>query len=267
MSGLLSARPHVLVVEDDAELDDLLALLLREEGYLVMSATSPEQAMALLEQHTFHFILSDLFRQTASKPLINIEPLRERAWPIPVAIMTAWHISEEVVKQRGFACLIRKPFDIDHLSETIATYLNAPLTSKQVDQARTIERYYAALNSHDSAAAASLCAEDFTYFPTSLSFNPSQTEVRGRETYRAYLEDIFRFYRNLQAEIGSIAAHPRGLAVHHVMRWQDTDDTPRYGVSGMVFAFAGDQIAQLGQKSVMQQPRSNPESSEGTAGD
>jgi DNA-binding response OmpR family regulator len=251
MSGPLSVRPHVLVVEDDTDLLDLLTLLLREEGYLVTSASSLEQAMALLEQRTFHFILSDLFRQTSVDLLANIEPLRERAWPIPIAIMTAWNISEETARQRGFAGLIRKPFDIDHLSATIATCLNTPLTTKQVDQARTIERYYAALNSHDSATAASLCTEDFTYFPSTLSINPSQTEVRGRETYRAYLEDIFRFYRNLQAEIGSIAAHPRGLAVHHVMRWQGADDTPRYQVSGIVFAFAGDQIAQLGRKSVM----------------
>lgn len=267
MSGPLSARPHVLVVEDDAELHDLLTLLLREEGYLVTSATALEQAMALLEQHTFHFILSDLFRQAPSDPLINIEPLRERAWPIPIGIMTAWNISEEAAKRRGFACLIRKPFDIDHLSATIATCLNTPLTARQVDQARIIERFYAALNSHNSAAAASLCAEDFTYFPTSLGINPSQTEVRGRATYRAYLEDIFRFYRNLQAEIGSIAAHPRGLAVHHVMRWQGADDAPRHRVSGMIFAFAGDQIAQLGRKSVMQSPPGSPEPSADTPGD
>ncbi len=266
MSGPLSVRPHVLVVEDDAELHDLLTLLLREEGYLVTAATSLEQAMALLERHTFHFILSDLFRQAPSDPLTNAEPLRERAWPIPIGIMTAWNISEAAVKQRGFACLIRKPFDIDHLSATIATCLNTPLTASQVDQARTIERFYAALNSHDSANAASLCAEDFTYFPTMLRLNPSQTEVRGRATYRAYLEKVFSFYRNLQAEIGSIAAHPRGLAVHHVMRWQDADDTTRYRVSGMVFAFAGDQIAQLGQRSVMQSRPDGPEPPTGTPG-
>lgn len=258
MSGPLSVRPHVLVVEDDLELRDLLTLLLREEGYLVTSASSLEQAMALLETRTFHFILSGVFRQAPGDPLASVEPLRERAWPIPVGIMTAWVISEEVVKQRGFACLIRKPFDIDDVSATIATCLNTPLSSKQMNQARIVERFYAALNSHDSAAAASLCAEDFTFFPSALSINPSQTQVQGRETYRAYLEEIFRFYRHLRAEIGSIAAHPRGLAVHHVMRWDDAEGAPRYRVNGMVFAFAGEQIAQLGQKSVMQRPSSEP---------
>lgn len=259
MSGPLSVRPHVLVVEDDLELRDLLALLLREEGYLVTSASALEQAMALLETRTFHFILSGVFRQAPGDPLASVEPLRERAWPIPVGIMTAWVVSEEVVKQRGFACLILKPFDIDHLSATIAACLDTPLTPRQVNWARIIERYYAALNSHDSAAAASLCAEDVTYFPIAMRLHPSRTQVKGRETYRAYLEEVFRFYRNLQTEIGSITAHPRGLAVHHVMRWNDAEGAPRYRVSGMVFAFAGEQIAQLGQKLVMQRPTSDPE--------
>lgn len=266
MSGPLSVRPHVLVVEDDADLHDLLTLLLQEEGYLVTSASALMQAIALLETNTFHFILSDVFLYAPGDPLANLEPLRERAWPIPVAIMTAWNVSEEAAKQHGFACLVRKPFDIDQLSATIATCLDTPLTSKQVNQARTVERYYGALNSHDSAAAASLCTEDFTYFPTTLSINPSQTEVRGKETYRAYLEDIFRFYRNLQTEVGSIAAHPRGLAVHHVMHRQDTEGIPRHRVGGMVFAFTGDQIAQLGRKSVMQPPPGSPKPPEGTAG-
>ena len=263
MSGPLSIRPHVLVVEDDADLRDLLTLLLLEEGYLVTPASSMAQAMALLEQHTFHFILSDLFRETTSSDsLAGLEPLRERAWPIPVAIMTAWNIAEKAIRQRGFTCLIRKPFDIDHLSATIAGLLNTPLSPKQVHQARIIERYYAALNRRDSAAAASLCAEDFTYFPTALRINPSQAPVQGRETYRAFLEEVFRFYHHLQAEIGGIAAHPRGLAIHQVMRWQDVDGAPNYRVSGMVFAFAGDQIAQLGQKSAMQPPhQTRPEPS------
>ena len=252
MSGPLSGRPHVLLVEDDLDLHDLLTLLLREEGYLVTSASSLDQAMALLDKHTFHIILTDLFRLPTSDPLAILEPLRERAWPIPVAIMTAWKISEETVMQRGFVCLIRKPFDIDHLSATIATCLNTPLSPRQISQAKVIERFYTALNMHDSAAAASLCTEDFIYFPSELSINPAQTQVQGRETYRAYLEEVFRFYDHLQAEIGSIAVHPRGLAVHHVMRWKDADDTPLYRVRGMVFAFAGEQIAQLGQKLTMQ---------------
>jgi DNA-binding response OmpR family regulator len=248
----------VLIVEDDLELRDLLNALLREEGYLITSVSSLEQAMDLLEKRTFHFILPDLFRQTPRELVAVLEPLCERARPIPVGIMTAWIISEEAVKRRGFACLIRKPFDIDDLSATIATCLNTPLSPKQVDRARIIERYYDALNRHDSAAAASLCAEDFTYFPTGLRLHPSRTQVKGRETYRAYLEEVFRFYQHLQAEIGSIAAHPRGLAVHHVMRWTDAEGAPGHRVSGMVFAFAGEQIAQLGQKSVMQRPISEP---------
>ena len=265
MSGPLAVRPHVLVVEDDLELRDLLTLLLREEGYLVTSASALEQAMGLLETRTFHFILSGIFRQAPGDFLASIEPLRERAWPIPVGIMTAWNISEEAVKQRGFACLIRKPFDIDHLSATIATCLDTPLTPKQVHQAKVVERDYAALNSHDSAAAASLCSEDFIYFPTGMRLYPSRTQVQGRETDRAYLDDVFRFYPHLQTEIGSIAAHPRGLAVHHVMRWDDAEGAPRYRVSGMVFAFAGEQIAQLGQKVVMQRPGSEPEPPRETA--
>lgn len=262
MSGPFAVRPHVLVVESDLELQELLTLLLREEGYQVTSAVSLEQAAALLEQHTFHLILSDLFREENEAPLRGVEALRDRAWPIPVMIMTGWTISEQAAQQRGFPHLIYKPFDIDNLSATIATCLNAALTPRQMDQARIIERYYSAVNRHDSAAAADLCAEDFVYFPNKLRVNLTQTPVQGRERFRAYLEEIFHFYSGFQAESGSIVAHPRGLAVHYVMRWKGSDGSPRHRVSGLVFGFVGEKIAQLGQKSASQrrqQPR--PEAS------
>lgn len=262
MSGPLAVQPHVLVVESDLELQELLTLLLREEGYLVTSALSLEQAAALLEQHTFHLILSDLFRAENEDPLKGVEMLRDRAWPIPVTLMTGWTISEQAVQQRGFPHLVYKPFDIDDLSALIGTCLNAPLTPRQVDQARIIERYYSAVNRHDSAAAADLCAEDFVYFPNTLRVNLTQTPVQGRETYRAYLEEVFRFYHSFQAELGSIVAHPRGLAVHYVMRWKGSDGSPRHRVSGLVFGFVGEKIAQLGQRSVTQRlQQSRPEAS------
>lgn len=134
------AAPRLLIVEDDAELRETLHLVLGEEGYQVTDAASLAQAMALLQQETFDFVLTDAFHTAGHPPLQSVLPLLNQAAPTPVGIITAWNLSEQTAQQEGFACFIRQPFDLDAFMATIAAVLNKPLTPAQVKQAHTVPR-------------------------------------------------------------------------------------------------------------------------------
>jgi DNA-binding response OmpR family regulator len=50
-------RPHVLVVDDEAALCEMLSLYLAHKGFLVTTASTIEQAIERLEQNSFAFNL------------------------------------------------------------------------------------------------------------------------------------------------------------------------------------------------------------------
>ena len=134
----LDAAPRLLVVDDDQELLDTLQQVLSDEGYQVRAVASLSEALVLLNEQTFDFILTDSFRAPPDPPLHSVLSLLTRAAPTPVGVMTAWNLSEQEAQQAGFACLIRKPFDLDAFMATLAACINQPLTPEQAQQARIV---------------------------------------------------------------------------------------------------------------------------------
>ncbi len=115
-----SSQPRLLIVEDDLEIQEILQVLFAEEHYDLQVADSLEQALMLVQQHSFLFILTDLFSPTLRDALSSVEPLRALAHPTPVGIITSWPITDEETWQRGFAWLLPKPFDCDVLLHAVA---------------------------------------------------------------------------------------------------------------------------------------------------
>ncbi len=117
--------PRLLVVEHDVGVQDLLATFLTTEGYAVRCASSPAEACALLAAQTFQLVLTDLFSTSVRDRFSAVERLRRSAQPIPVGVITAWDVDEEEIIQRGFAFLVRKPFDVEDLSALVAACLES----------------------------------------------------------------------------------------------------------------------------------------------
>ncbi|HEY7346828.1 MAG TPA: response regulator [Ktedonobacterales bacterium] len=118
--------PRLLIVEHDAGVRDLLAAFLMAEGYTVSLAASLVEAYRLLDEQTFHLILTDLFSSNPRDRFGSVELLRDAARPTPVGVLTGWNIAEEEIGQRGFAFLERKPFDIEQLFALIVACLSTP---------------------------------------------------------------------------------------------------------------------------------------------
>mgnify|MGYP001350331320 CR=1 FL=1 len=114
---------QLLLVEDDADLGEVIQNFLSDEGYEVHLATSIAGALALADSHAFSLVLTDLLSHSHEYPLYAAEPLLERLRPTPVGILTGWPLTEELAREQGFAFLLRKPFDLDDLLAVVTTLL------------------------------------------------------------------------------------------------------------------------------------------------
>ncbi len=109
-------RARILIVDDEASMRELLAIVLRREGYDVSLAGNGAAAVAALESESFDLLISDIKMPDMS----GVEVLRaaRRLDPEMMAIMiTAYASTESAVEaMRLGACdYLCKPFEVDEL--------------------------------------------------------------------------------------------------------------------------------------------------------
>ena|ERR1051326_4097592 len=127
MTTRLPSSARLLVVEHDTGIQDLLATFLTSEGYDVSLAASPDEACTLLHEQNFHLVLTDLFSNSRNDRFCAAERLSTSAHPTPVGVITGWHVEEDEIAQHDFAFVIRKPFDVEALVDTITACVPSPL--------------------------------------------------------------------------------------------------------------------------------------------
>jgi len=128
---LSETRPYlVLVADDDPDVRRLLAHILQQRGYRVVTAADGAEAVALAQQEQPDLALLDV-RMPGTDGLAALEALR--AGPttrnIPVIMLTAspevaeasWSIAERL----GAARLLRKPCTAEELAAVIGEQLHA----------------------------------------------------------------------------------------------------------------------------------------------
>ncbi len=108
--------PRVLVVDDERSMRELLAIVLKREGYEVVLAENGRVAVAALEREPFDLLISDIKMPDMS----GVEVLRaakQMDSDILGIMMTAFASTESAVEaMRLGACdYLTKPFDIDLL--------------------------------------------------------------------------------------------------------------------------------------------------------
>ena len=240
--------PHLLIVEDDTDIRDILGTALREEGYVVSLATSLEEALTQLGEQVFYFVLTDLFSATPGALFDSIAALRSQAQPTPVGLLTGWRVSEEDAQRAGFACFIREPFELDEALAATASCLNAPLNGNQQRLAQVVKRFFAAHNERDWDAALDLPVTHLAYYPAPQSLYAPLRKLEGRESYRAYTEDVFRRLLLTRFEQVLVYARPKGLEARYVFGVTLPDNNSQQRAGATLFHFQGDLIARIGVK-------------------
>jgi CheY-like chemotaxis protein len=114
---------HILLVEDDAVIRDLVVEVLEDAGYTVTASVTPMEATRLLDQVGFDLVITDGFSTLPSSSFASTADVVRSAGPIPVALFSAHTHDLDVAKAAGFRDLIAKPFDLDTLVHQVKVLL------------------------------------------------------------------------------------------------------------------------------------------------
>lgn len=116
-SFLFPAMDELLLVEDKAELREMLRTALSKAGYQVDDVADGTAAVSKLRSRRFLLILTDL-RLPGCSGLDVLRAAREADPDVPVIVMTAFGSIEEAVTamKEGAYDFIQKPIDLEHLT-------------------------------------------------------------------------------------------------------------------------------------------------------
>lgn len=112
--------PNILIIDDDAHINDIVSKALKAEGYNVTSAYSGTEALLLLSHNKPDLILLDLML-----PGLSGEELLPQIKDIPVIVVSAKaDVTDKVeLLVGGAADYITKPFDMKELLARIMVQL------------------------------------------------------------------------------------------------------------------------------------------------
>ncbi len=107
-----SAPPNILVVEDENEIRELMALHLSRQGYKVHESNSVEQAQAIIFEKKFDLMILDWMLPGASG-IELLKQVRSRQLDTRVLMVTAKIEPKDIVEglEKGADDYLTKPFD------------------------------------------------------------------------------------------------------------------------------------------------------------
>jgi response regulator RpfG family c-di-GMP phosphodiesterase len=141
-STVPAAPTRILVVDDDDGVREVIGTLLGEEGYLIGTAVSAEEALGACKEREYHLVLTDM-RMAGRDGLWLLDRLRADFPSTAVIVLTAFGDTELAVDclRRGAADYLLKPPKIGELVRAI----ERALAKRRLDLART--RYRSSLES------------------------------------------------------------------------------------------------------------------------
>lgn len=121
-------KKHILIVDDDAAIGDVLEEILMKEGYAVLRAYSGTEALYVLSQAKLDLVLLDLML-----PGLDGEKVLAYFKGIPVIVISAKVDVDSKVDLLlgGAADYVTKPFSFKELLARIAVQLRAPAYLKK----------------------------------------------------------------------------------------------------------------------------------------
>ena len=135
----------ILVIEDQAEVRQAIAMLLAMARYQTFAAQSPEEALEQVRRETFDLILLDLNyrRDTTSgaEGLQLMSLLRAQGIDAPIIAMTAWGSIELAVEAMhgGANDFLQKPWDNSHLLRLVSQHLAQQRQQRSIRVRRQME--------------------------------------------------------------------------------------------------------------------------------
>ena len=130
-TGILATwamRPHILFVDDEAPIREMLALYFRKQGYDVSSATTHAEAVALADKNPFHLAILDV--DIAGENGLELLSLFKAKYPkLPVIMFTGLNSDEDLLARamaRGADAFMRKTEPIHDLLGEVQRFVPKP---------------------------------------------------------------------------------------------------------------------------------------------
>jgi len=116
---------RILVVDDEAGLREILTEEFVYHGAVVTGVDGGDVAFELLRRETFDAVITDVIMKDGDGPSL-IKRLDELPGPRPKLFLCTGfsHLSREQVRDLNVAAVFEKPFERDHLIETMQRALN-----------------------------------------------------------------------------------------------------------------------------------------------
>lgn len=125
------AEKHILVVDDDTRLRELLQRFLREHGYMVSIAKDAADAREMMKQYRFNMLIVDVMMPKESG-MEFLAKLRQESL-VPVIMLTALSGVDDRIAglENGADDYLAKPFDTKELLLRVANVLKRVDTEKK----------------------------------------------------------------------------------------------------------------------------------------
>jgi putative two-component system response regulator len=110
----------ILIVDDDKSILQTISILLKKNGYKAIASTSPEEAIAQLEENSFDAVMADI-KMPEMSGLELLDRVRSFNSDIPVILMTAFadfYTAVDAIKLKAFDFII-KPYDNKHIIHSV----------------------------------------------------------------------------------------------------------------------------------------------------
>jgi two-component system response regulator PilR (NtrC family) len=117
--------PHILVVDDELSMRELLEVLLGKEGYKVTCAKNGRDAISMIKKTVFDLLLCDI-KLGDITGIDVLKALREENQDTVVIMISAYASTEAAVEamNEGAYDFVPKPFDNEELKQTIKNALS-----------------------------------------------------------------------------------------------------------------------------------------------
>ncbi len=116
----------ILVVDDEPALLRLMAFVLQKRGYTMVTAVNGDEALERAREHRPDLIVLDIMmpRRDGYQVAEALRADPEFA-KTPIVMLAAKAQNEDIERgmEAGVDSFITKPFDLDHLADTVAAFL------------------------------------------------------------------------------------------------------------------------------------------------
>ena len=127
----MSRRSHILVVEDDPDMSEVIVWALRQAHYETVAAANGKKALESVASGMPSLILLDMMMPVMDGWQFAREFRARHSQPAPIIVITAAEQAERRAEEIGADAWLSKPFELSDLLEAVARFCPRAETAEQ----------------------------------------------------------------------------------------------------------------------------------------